>query len=67
MKTMTLNISEEEMNAIEKLANDKGITKTALIRQALRLYQTFENRLDDGWKTIVVDTDGNEIQLIVVL
>lgn len=67
MKSMTLNITDDEMNALDKLANDKGVTKTALIRQALRLYQTFDNKIDGGWKTIVVDKDGNEIQLMVVL
>ena len=47
-KTMTLNITEQEMVILEKLAGEKGVTKTALIRQALRLYQTIDEKLKNG-------------------
>ncbi len=35
-KTMTLNLSSREMEAIEALAERKGMNKTAVVRQALR-------------------------------
>ena len=38
-KTMTLNLSEEEMAALERLCEKKDLSKTAVVRQALRLYQ----------------------------
>lgn len=35
-KTLTLNLTEAEMKALETLAKDKDLTKTAVLRQALR-------------------------------
>jgi len=49
-KTMTINITEQEMAILERLANEKGLTKTALIRQALRLYQSVDEKLKEGDK-----------------
>ena len=36
-KTMTLNLTDQEMEVLEELAQKKDISKTAIIRQALRL------------------------------
>ena len=49
-KTMTLNLSEEEMAVLERLCEKKDLSKTALVRQALRLYQRVEERLEKGDK-----------------
>ena len=43
-RTMTLNLSSHEMDVIERLAEEKGLSKTALVRQALRLYQSISTR-----------------------
>lgn len=47
-RTMTLNLSDEEMEALEMLAAKKDLSKTVLLRQALRLYQRVEERLERG-------------------
>ena len=49
-KTMTLNLTEAEMNALEALSTKKNMSKTALLRQALRMYQVIEARLESGNK-----------------
>jgi hypothetical protein len=49
-KTMTLNLSEPEMVVLDGLAERKGLSKTALLRQALRLYQSVDARLERGEK-----------------
>lgn len=49
-KTMTLNLTEKEMDVLEELARKKDLSKTALIRQALRLYQMVDARLSAGEK-----------------
>ncbi len=49
-KTMTLNLSEAEMQVVEQLSDRKEISKTALLRQALRLYQMIDARLSQGEK-----------------
>lgn len=49
-KTMTLNLTPSEMEALEQLAAKKDLSKTAVLRQALRLYQTIDIRLEEGDK-----------------
>jgi hypothetical protein len=49
-RTMTLNLSGQEMAVLEKLAREEGVTKTALMRQALRLYQSMHVRVKRGEK-----------------
>lgn len=49
-KTMTLNLTPAEMEVLEQLAAKKDLSKTAVLRQALRLYQTVDLRLEDGDK-----------------
>ena len=51
-KTMTLNLTEGEMRVLEDLAKKKELTKTAVIRQAIRLYQMIEVRLSAGDKLV---------------
>lgn len=49
-KTMTLNLTEAEMDALDQLSASKDISKTAVLRQALRLYQMVEVRIARGEK-----------------
>jgi hypothetical protein len=46
--TMTLNFPEREMRALEALAEHHEMSKTAVMRQALRLYQLIHIRLQAG-------------------
>jgi predicted transcriptional regulator len=41
-RTMTLNLTDAEMRVLDDLSTRKDITKTAVLRQALRLYQAVE-------------------------
>ena len=41
-RTMTLNLTDAEMRVLDELSVRKDMTKTAVLRQALRLYQTIE-------------------------
>ncbi len=54
-RTMTLNLTEAEMNALEELATKKDLNKTVVIRQALRLYQMVDQRIRDGKKVFIED------------
>lgn len=51
-KTMTLNLAEAEMRVLEELSAKKDLTKTAVIRQALRLYETLDVRIERGEKLL---------------
>jgi predicted transcriptional regulator len=52
-KTMTLNLTDAEMGVLEQLAAAKDLTKTGVLRQALRLYQMIDVRLARGEKVFI--------------
>jgi hypothetical protein len=52
-RTMTLNLTNLEMRMLEDLAAKKQITKTALLRHALRLYQMIDERIARGGKLFI--------------
>lgn len=66
-RTMTLNLTEAEMRALEELAQQKDLSKTAVLRQALRLYQLLDARLASGAKLFVEDEAKKEKAELMVL
>ncbi len=54
-KTMTLNLSPDEMAVLDELCVKKDLSKTGLMRQALRLYQMVEDRMEKGEKLFFED------------
>ena len=54
-RTMTLNLTDTEMTALEDLATKKDLNKTVVIRQALRLYQMVDQRMREGKKVFIED------------
>jgi len=54
-RTMTLNLTGAEMDALDDLSKRKELSKTAVIRQALRLYQAVDHRLAAGEKLFFED------------
>lgn len=66
-RTMTLNLTEAEMAALEDLCVEKDMSKTALLRQALRLYQLVNARLRGGEKLFFEDEVAKEKKELVVL
>jgi predicted transcriptional regulator len=66
-KTMTLNLTSAEMEALEELAHKKELTKTAVIRQALRLYQMVDERIEQGEKLFIEnETEEKRAELMVL-
>lgn len=66
-RTMTLNLTGVEMDALENLSKRKDLSKTAVIRQALRLYQTVDARLAAGEKLVFEDQLEKKKAEVVVL
>ena len=66
-RTMTLNLTAEEMEALEELARRKDLTKTAVVRQALRLYQAVDARLGRGEKLFFEDETQQKKSEVMVL
>lgn len=66
-RTMTLNLNPAEMEVLEAMCERKGMSKTALLRQALRLYQSVDERLERGEKVFVEDPKSKDKAELMVL
>lgn len=66
-RTMTLNLSEAEMMVLEALSEKKELSKTALLRQALRIYQVIEEKLETGNKLFFEDERTKQKAEIMML
>jgi hypothetical protein len=66
-KTMTLNLTDAEMGALEDLCEKKDLSKTAVLRQALRLYQAIETRVDKGAKLFFENEETKEKAEVMML
>ena len=62
--TMTLNLSAREMGVLDELAEAQDMTKTQVMRQALRLYQLIHERLKAG-ETMSFSGDKERIALFI--
>jgi hypothetical protein len=54
-RSMTLNLTGAEMEALEELARKRELSKTAVVRQALRLYLMVDTRMEKGEKLFFED------------
>lgn len=66
-RTMTLNLTEPEMQVLESLSVKKDLSKTALLRQALRMYQAIEARIENGDKLFFEDEKTKEKAEVMML
>lgn len=66
-RTMTLNLMPVEMEALDEIARKKDLSKTAVIRQALRLYQLVDSRIAQGEKLFFEDElQKKKLELMVL-
>lgn len=66
-RTMTLNLTDTEMRVLEDLSAKKDLSKTSLLRQALRLYQVIESRIERGGKLFFEDEKTKEKAEVMIL
>ena len=66
-KTMTLNLTDAEMSVLEDLCVKKDLSKTAVLRQALRLYQLVGVKVESGSKLFFEDEKTKEKAEVVML
>lgn len=64
-KTMTLNLTDAEMQALDQLSERKDLSKTAVLRQALRLYQAVDARIAVGEKLFFEDSLKQKSELML--
>jgi len=66
MKTMTINLTNQEFEIVEKLCKKKGNTKKGLVRQSIRLYQQLEQRLESGSK-LIMENEKHRKEMLIIL
>lgn len=64
--TMTLNLSDAEMNVLRAMSKTKELSKTQVMRQALRLYQMIDVRLSRGERVIFKNEMGKKADLLLL-
>jgi predicted transcriptional regulator len=63
---VTLNLTEDEERVLSELAQKKDLSKSLVMRQALRLYQTVSVRTERGETMCFVDQNGNRCDVMVL-
>lgn len=66
MRNLTLSLSSQEIEILETLARKKGLTKTSVIRQAIRVYQTLDRRIERGDKIFFEDEKKDKAELVLL-
>lgn len=66
MTTLSLKLQDREVDVIASLAEKKGLTKTALIRQAVRVYQVIDDRLARGEKLFTESKKRDKAELLLL-
>ncbi len=64
---MTLNLTTAEMEVLDELSARKELSKTAVLRQDLRLYQMVDTRVSAGEKLIFEDEKANKKAEVMIL
>ncbi len=66
-KTLTLVLSDAEMDVLESLSSKRSLSKVAVLRQALRLYQTVDARQLRGEKIYFENEKSKEKAELMLL
>lgn len=66
-RPMTLNLSDSDSAILDDLARRKGISRTAVLRRALRLYQMVDARVESGDKILLENSGSRERQELMFL
>ena len=64
---MTLNLTAREMAVVEELASKKDLTKSGVIRLAIRLLQAVDSKIQMGQKLIFEDEKTKEKSEMVLI
>jgi hypothetical protein len=66
-RTMTLNLTPREMAVLEELASKKDLSKTGVMRLALRLLQAVDAKIQMGQKLMFEDDKTKEKSEMVLI
>lgn len=66
-KTMTLNLTQDEMDVLELLATKKDVSKTAVLKAAIKLYYIIDCRIANGERIFSEDEKKGEKAELLLL
>jgi hypothetical protein len=66
MSTFPLNLDDQHMAVLEAMAAEQDMTKTALLRTALRLYQMIHIEAKRGRQLAFQNADGSFVSLVML-
>jgi Ribbon-helix-helix protein, copG family len=66
-KSLVLTLSTDEMGALQKLSDKRGVTKSAVLRQSLRLYESLDARIAAGNRLVLEAPHTNEKSELLLL
>ena len=66
-RTMTLNLTPREMAVLEELAAKKDLSKTGVMKLALRLLQAVDAKIRMGQKLMFEDENTKEKSELVMI
>jgi hypothetical protein len=64
---IALNLNEREIGVLDQLAKQKDMSRDAVMRRALRIYQIADKYLMDGWELAFHQKAGQTETLIFPL
>ncbi len=64
-RSVVIQLNEAEWDALESLAEKKDLSKVAVMRQALRLYQLVDVRTSEGEKLIFENKESKKELLVL--
>lgn len=66
-RTMTLNLTDAEMRALEELCSRYEMNKTAVVKKALRMFTLIDERIQKGEKLFAEDDKEQKKAELVML
>lgn len=64
-RTVVVQLNDAEWGALEDLAKKKDLSKVAVMRQALRLYQLVDVRTSEGEKLVFENKESKKELLVL--
>jgi predicted transcriptional regulator len=64
-RTVVVQLNDAEWDALEDLAKKKDLSKVAVMRQALRLYQLVDVRTSEGEKLVFENKESKKEVLVL--
>jgi hypothetical protein len=64
-KAVLVHLNDKEWKALERLSAKKSLSKVAVMRQALRLYELVDVRTDEGERLVFEDKESRREILVL--